>query len=149
MNTKPLIWSIIVIFLIIIASIVFLSVYKKPVEEKPDSAKIQCEFFCETGQKNGFCSFEINADKNLRTTCEELSKNSQYSRYNVQLCSSISCEPAVQESDKTCVSGLNSVWANPNSEGKCPVQENKFVIKRTDNSDAPPVEGQICCYYYE
>ena len=146
-SNKFLVWVLVIVFAVIVISIVMIFVSREK-QEKPDSASVQCSFFCETGQIAGFCSFEIIVNENLRTTCEELSKNSQYSQYNVQPCPAISCEPTLQESDKTCVTGLNSSWVAPTQSGECPIQENKSSRKRTP-SDAPPLADQICCFYYE
>ena len=115
---------------------------------KPSPVSEQCAFACDSGQKASFCEVERKADDSVTATCNELATNSQYSKYNVQTCPTVSCVLTAQELDKTCVTGLSSVWATPNSEGMCPSQDDKFSRTRSP-SDSPPVAGQICCYYYE
>ena len=141
---KVLLILIIVVFVIITGLIAYVYIGK----EKPDPVSVQCAAACESGQKTAFCLVEMTLKNDLTATCDELSKDSQYLSYNVQACPSISCTISAQEADKTCVTGLGSVWKTPNEGGICPSEEGKFARKRTA-SDSPPIEGQICCYYYE
>ncbi len=133
--------TIISVVVILVAVGIFLVLHSKKI-----GISEQCSFACETNQTSGFCDFKRNVQNNITATCNELAINSQYSKYNVQACPTISCETP-QEVDRTCVSGFNSEWTTPNADGTCPIQENKF-IKKLNPSDSPPVEGQICCYYY-
>ncbi|MEM3075161.1 MAG: hypothetical protein QXX55_01940 [Candidatus Pacearchaeota archaeon] len=158
METKNIIIWLIIVFIVIIAIIIssiFLNQRKIPSENfretggvEGDSISVQCNFACANQQKFAFCDVERNVNQNLRTTCKELSTNPQYSQYGVSSCPQISCELTQTELDKTCVSGLNSVWVNPNLNGECPEQSGKFVAKR-EPSDQPPIAGQICCFYYD
>ena len=148
-NKKFLIISVIAVFLIIMGLVVFLYLGRGNLgREKPDPISVQCAFLCETNQKDGFCDQRIRVSDQIRTTCDELSKNSQYVSYNVQKCNSISCVISAQEADQTCVTGLNATWITPTAEEVCPAQEGKFARKRTP-SDQPPITNQICCFYYE
>ena len=139
-NKKFLIISIIVVFLIILGLIAYLYLGKP----RPDPVSVQCKFFCDTNQKTGFCSFEIQVNNNLRTTCEELSKNSQYAKYNVQPCSAISCAITAQEADQTCVTGLGGKWELPVGLNACP-QSGEKIVRKINSSDESSVAGQICC----
>ncbi len=102
----------------------------------------QCAFACETEQKASFCDVQRTLPDGTSKTCEALASQNLY---NVESCSSISCNEVL---DQTCVSGLGGEWTTPEADGSCPAQEDKFVRKRTP-SDSPPTAGQICCYYYE
>jgi hypothetical protein len=147
MDNKKLIRVIIIIFVLIVISVAVILILKKEKIE-PNPIDVQCRFACESNQKTAFCVVERKVTDELITTCDELSKNSLYTQYNVETCPTISCEPTLQELDKTCVTGLNSTWVTPTIEGTCPPQENKFVRKRV-SSDEPPVPEQICCFYYD
>jgi hypothetical protein len=136
---KILIISVIAIFLILVISLFI--ILGKP---KPDPVSVQCKFFCDTNQKAGFCSFEIQVNNNLRTNCNELSKNSQYTKYNVEPCSAISCAITAQEADQTCVTGLGGKWELPIGENTCPQSGDK-IVRKINSSDESPVAGQICC----
>ena len=141
---KVLLITIIVIFLIVLGLIAYLYFGK----EKPDPIATQCAFACESGQKTSFCLVERTLTSNLKATCDELSKNSQYSQYNVAPCSAISCVVSAQEAaraaDQTCITGLGGTWESPIGEGTCPQTGEELVNKLTP-SDNPPIAGQICC----
>lgn len=137
-----LVIAIVLVVLVVLVAVIL--ILEK--EEKPNPIDVQCSFACESGQKTSFCVVERKVTDELRTTCDELSKNSLYTEYNVETCPAISC--VVQETDQTCVTGLNSTWVTPTTDGMCPPQENKFVRKRV-SSDEPPVPEQICCFYYD
>ena len=152
MENKTILWiiGIILVVAIVVGVVIFTSIDLPDVGlegNKPQPVSDQCQFACETNQKSSFCDVGRKADNSVTATCNELVTNQQYSKYNVQACPSISCTLTAQELDKTCVTGLNSVWMTPTSEETCPSQENKFARKRIP-SDDPPIEGQICCYYY-
>jgi len=150
MKNKTLIWAIVFVFALVIISVIYVFFVGGP--EKPDSVSVQCAFACESGQGTAFCAVERTVNENLKATCYELATSSQYSQYNVATCPEISCETgsttSTQTDDKTCISGLNSEWVDPDENGNCPQREDMFAIKR-DSSDEPPVEGQICCFYYD
>jgi len=144
-----LLGAIILVLALIIISISFgVLKSKNNIEEVNSVEEIieQCAFACETNQASSFCDFSRRLNKNIVTTCNELATNSEYSKYNVQTCPTISCE-SLKNVDRSCVSGLESEWVNPDTNGNCPAQENKFV-KKLNPSDSPTVKGQICCYYY-
>lgn len=140
-NKTPLITLSLVVLAVIIIGI-FLFVAKQKLSE-PDLISEQCKFACDGNQKTSFCEVERKLPDKTKSTCDILSKQN---KFDVEPCSSISC--AEETLDTSCVSGLGSVWKTPDSEENCPQEENKFVRKRTP-SDNPPIEGQICCYYYE
>ena len=147
METKTILWVIgVVIAVAVIAAFIFIPKVSLP-EGESAAASEQCALFCNTNQRDAFCSFNVIVNDNLRTTCQDLATNSAYSQYNVQPCSTISCQLTAQELDKTCVTGLKSTWVTPTAGG-CPAQDGKFTRIRS-SSDNPPIEGQICCYYYE
>jgi len=100
----------------------------------------QCNNACDSGEKTDFCDFLRTVDGS-RATCEELATSSQYSSYNVQACSTISCAPEVL--DQTCV-GIGGTWVNPTDIGACPSVDGRRSIKLTP-SDSPPELDQICC----
>ena len=132
--------SLIVLVVIVIGLFIFSAKQKEP---ESNSVSEQCKFACDSNQKISFCEVERDLPDKTKATCDTLSKQN---KFNVEPCSSISC---VKETlDTTCVSGLGSVWKTPTSEENCPAEGNKFVRKRIA-SDNAPVEGQICCYYYE
>ena len=140
MNNKKLI-LIIFIVLVVAAGIVFLLVKK---EIKPEPAPVQCEFFCSTNQANAFCNVKITADKNTKATCNELATNPSYSKFGVASCPTISCS-SLDEIDKTCVTGLGGGWVFLEND-KCPADpEGIRILRKLTPSDAPPVEGQVCC----
>ena len=110
----------------------------------PDPIAEQCRLACESGSKIGFCDVERKVTDALSTSCKELSTNSQYSSYNVQICTSIDCNSApATQTDTTC-SGLSGTWTTPTSDGKCPQSGNRLKRQITP-SDNPPSAGQICC----
>lgn len=149
MDKRKFLWGIIIILILVIVAVAFIILSPKKEEiPKPDSIDIQCAFACNSHQKVAFCDVERALSDGAKATCKELSTNLQYSTYNVAACPTISCVLTAEELDKTCVTGLNSVWVTPGAGDTCPVQEGKFSRKRTP-SDNPPVEGQICCFYYE
>jgi len=133
-----------IVFLIAIAAIFFFVL--NPTSNKADPVSEQCSFACQSNQKTAFCDVQRKIDSKNSASCNELATNSQYANLNVQACPTISCVTVAQP-DQTCVTGLNSEWATPTTDGSCPAQEGKFVRKRTA-SDQPPIDGQICCYYY-
>ncbi len=141
--------AIIVILVVLVAAVLIYNLSVKE-EAKPDTLSEQCNFACESQQKVAFCDVERLIGENTRATCNELATNSQYSQYGVQTCPAISCVTqgtgGTQAPDQTCT-GLGAVWTTPTASGTCPIQEGKFVRKRTP-SDSPPAEGQICCFYY-
>lgn len=144
MNGKrTIIISIIILVVIIAAILIFLGVQKP----RPDPLSAQCEFFCNTSQKAGFCSFQVVVNNNLRTTCYNLSTDSQYSSYGVQPCPSISCTVSPQEAarlnNQTCT-GIGGTWETPTSSGGCP-QTGIERVRHLSPTDSPPVAGQICC----
>jgi len=131
--------SLIVLAVIIIGIFIFVA---KPKESESNLVSEQCKFACDSNQKISFCEVERDLPDKTKATCDSLSKQN---KFNVETCG-ISC---VKETlDATCISGLGSVWKTQDSGGNCPAEENKFVRKRTP-SDNSPIEGQICCYYYE
>jgi len=150
MKNKTLIWAIVFVFALVVVSVVYVFVIGGP--EKPADISVKCEFACESGQETAFCIIDRTVNENLKATCYELATNSQYTQYNVATCPEISCETSggtsTQTDDKTCVSGLNSEWVDPDENGECPERENMFSMKR-DPSDEPPAAGQICCFYYD
>lgn len=107
---------------------------------KPDSASVQCKYFCDTNQKSGFCSFDIKVTDSLTTTCEELVSSSKYSQYNVSPCPSISCEAS---STLRCVEDLGAQWETP-VDGNCPAG-NGLIGRQITSTDSPPQSGEICC----
>jgi hypothetical protein len=139
---KVLIFSTIIV-LILLAILVFVILGR----EKPDPVATQCAFACESGQKTSFCLVERTITNNLKATCDELSKNSQYLSYKVQQCPSISCAVSAEEAahlaDQTCITGLGGKWEAPVND-KCPQTGEELVIKLIP-SDNPPIAGQICC----
>jgi hypothetical protein len=150
MDNKKLIRVIIIIFVLMVISVVVILILDK--EEKPNPIDVQCSFACESSQKDSFCFVERKVNDELTTTCDELSKNSLYTEYNVETCSAISCTAQPQgnsqlASDQTCV-GLEGTWETPTSDGKCPTKEEFYARKRTALNN-PPIAGQICCYYYQ
>ena len=149
MDNKKLLWGIMVILILVIVVIAFLILLPKKEEiVGPDPVNVQCAFACNSQQKVAFCDVERALSDESKATCKELSTNSAYSTYNVAKCPAISCTLTAEELDKTCVTGLNSVWVTPDAGNTCPAQEGKFVRERTP-SDNPSIEGQICCFYYE
>jgi len=136
---KFLIISIIVVFLIVLGLVAYLYLGK----EEPNPVSVQCASFCNTNQKAGFCSFEIQVNNNLRTTCYELLQNSQYAEYNVQPCLTFSCELTPEEADQTCVTGLGGKWETP-VNNQCP-QTGIMIVRKITPSDSSSIEGQICC----
>ena len=134
------------ILLIIVLAVIIFGIFLFVVKQKqssPDPISEQCKFACDGSQKIAFCEVERDIPDKTKATCDALSKQN---KFDVGICPGISC---VKETlDTTCVSGLGSVWTTPTSEENCPEEGNKFVRKRT-SSDNAPVEGQICCYYYE
>lgn len=134
------------ILLIILLAVIIFGIFLFIVKQKqssPDPINEQCQFACDSNQKISFCEVERKLPDKTKSTCDALSKQN---KFNVEICPGISC---VEETlDTTCVSGLGSVWKTPTPEENCPAEGNKFVRKRT-SSDNAPVEGQICCYYYE
>ena len=139
-NKTLLIILSLIVLVVIIIGLTFVSKQKEP---ESNSISEQCKFACDSNQKISFCEVERDLPDKTKATCDALSKQN---KFNVEVCPGISC---VKETlDAACVSGLGSVWKTPDSEGNCPAEENKFARKRT-SSDNAPVEGQICCYYYE
>jgi len=96
MGNKKLISSIFIALAIIIVGIIvfFMPSSEKDIFEetpKPNPVYEVCESFCETGQKNAFCSVRVKADTELSRTCYELATNPAYSQYNVATCPDFSC----------------------------------------------------------
>ena len=145
--------AIVIILAIIIIGLVIWSISNAiNKDSQPDPVAEQCAFFCETNQTSAFCSFRVSASDNLRVSCNELVTNSQYSQYGVQACPTISCESQVEGNsalaeDQTCA-GLEGTWEQPTETGSCPAKDGFFSRERTAE-DNPPIEGQICCYYYQ
>ena len=141
---KVLLISILVIIIFIVSLVV---IFVSRGREKPSPITEQCAFACESGQRVSFCDIERQANKDLKATCDEFSKNPQYSIYNIALCPSISCvvsnEQAAREADQTCVSGLGGKWENPVGEA-CP-QSGEKIVRKLNSSDQASVAGQICC----
>ena len=142
MENKGLVVAIVVVFGLVIAGGYFIFFNGS----KADSVNVQCASLCETGQRTAFCDFNIVVNKNLNSTCGELSTKADYSQYNVDVCPTISCVKTPEELDKTCVTGGNSEWATP-VNNLCPEKTGLYSAKRKP-SDTAPVEGQICCFYY-
>lgn len=138
---KIILVAIVILVLIVLAVVVWDLIKKpRPTQTEPDPPSVQCKFACETKQKGYFCDVKLPLDDGSKATCKELASQSLY---GVESCSSINCE---EEVDTSCVSGLGSEWVEP-VNGACPDREGMFKRKRAA-SDEPPVEGQICCYYY-
>ncbi|MEX0920275.1 MAG: hypothetical protein WDZ69_01690 [Candidatus Pacearchaeota archaeon] len=142
MNTKTLAIAITIIFILIAASVVYILVSDRG-EEQPDPISEQCAFLCESEQKTGFCDFRVNADEELRTTCNELATNPDYAQYGVETCPAIDCEEE-EEVDQTCVEGLGGIWEEPQADGTCE-QFGLKARKEIPASDNPPEEGMVCC----
>ena len=142
MNNKKLIRVIIIIFVLIVILVGVILILDK--EEKPNPIDVQCRFACESSQRTAFCFVERNVNDELTTTCDELSKNSLYTEYNVETCPAISCVVQQEEADQTCITGLGGTWESPDAEGKC-LQSGIKIIRQVTPSDEPPVQGQICC----
>lgn len=138
---KVLLISLLVIFILVVSLVV---IFVLSGREKPSLITEQCAFACESGQKSSFCYIEREVIDNLRITCDELSKNSQYSIYNIALCPAISCEISAQETDQTCITGLGGTWESPVGEDVCP-QSGDEIVRKLNSSDESPVAGQICC----
>jgi len=137
-----IILGLIVLAIIIMGIFIFVA-KQKELDQEPAPIIEQCKFACDTNQKISFCDVERELTDGSKATCDTLSKQN---KFNIEVCPGISC---VKETlGAACVSDLGSVWKTPASGGNCPAEENKFARKRTP-SDNPPVEGQICCYYYE
>ncbi len=141
MDNKKLIRVIIIIFALIVISVAVILILDK--EEKPNPIDVQCRSACENSQRTAFCFVERKVNNELTTTCDELSKNSLYVQYDVEICPAISCA-VQQEADQTCVTGLGGTWEFPDAEGKC-LQSGIKIIRKVTSSDGPPVQGQICC----
>ena len=138
---------LIILAIVVIGGVIFLYSWSSGIllgEEKPNPISEQCAFFCDTNQKNGFCSFQVKASDSLTTTCDEFATNSAYSQYNVQTCPTISCTLIQEESDQTCISGLGGVWETPQQDGSCS-QFGETIRRKLSPSDSPQVGGQICC----
>ena len=144
METKTILWIMGVIFIAAILVAVFMFIPKGEEKVKILPASEQCAFFCDTNQRNSFCSFMIDTDDGLKTTCQELVTNPSYAGYNVQPCSSFSCELTAQEKDQTCVTGLGGMWEAPQQDGTCS-QFGETIRVKLVPSDSPPAAGQICC----
>ncbi len=142
MSNKKLAWIIIVILVLIVVIVGIVLILDKEGEE-PNPIDVQCSFACESGQRTSFCVVERKVTDELITTCDELSKNSLYTEYNVETCPAISCV-VQQEVDQTCVTGLGGTWESPDAEGKCP-QSGIKIIRQVTSSDQPPIQEQICC----
>ncbi len=140
--SKKLIRVIIIIFILIIISVAVILILEKK-EEKPNPIDVQCRFACESSQRTAFCFVERKVNDELTTTCDELSKNSLYTQYNVETCSAISCV-VQQEADQTCVTGLGGTWESPDAEGNCP-QSGIKIVRQVTPSDEPLAQGQVCC----
>ncbi len=142
MGNKKLIWVIIAILVLIVIIVGIVLILDKEGEE-PNPIDVQCSFACESNQKTAFCVVERKVTNELITTCDELSKNSLYTEYNVETCPAISCF-VQQESDQTCVTGLGGTWKTADANGEC-VQSGIKIIRKLVSSDNPPIQGQVCC----
>lgn len=93
MENKVLLISIIVGVIIIGTGIFFYFGSSDIIggEDKPSPVAEQCVFACDTEQKAAFCDVSRKADDSVTATCQQLATNSQYSKYNVQVCPSIDC----------------------------------------------------------
>ncbi len=138
---RILLISVIVFVVLVVLVAVILILEKEKVE--PNPIDVQCRFACENAQRTAFCFVERKINDELTTTCDELSKNSLYSEYNVEMCPAISCV-VQQEADQTCITGLGGTWEFPDTGGKC-LQSGITIIRQIMPSDKPPVQGQICC----
>lgn len=136
----------ILIFLLVVVAIAVLILTfipkTKSNAQKPSSLRDLCAGFCETNQRTAFCFVAVNVNENLKKTCDELSSNQEYLKYNVKKCENISCAPL--EIDQTCVSGLGGSWETPEIGGSCPQSGDKIIFK-VKSSDNSPIAGQICC----
>lgn len=85
------------IFLLIIVAIVvlILTFIPKQTDSAPDPKSLRqvCASFCETNQRTLFCFAPLYKNEVKIATCDELSSDLKYSNYNVEKCSSITCEP--------------------------------------------------------
>ena len=133
----------IIIFVLIVISVAVILILKKEKIE-PNPIDVQCRFACESSQRISFCVVERKVTDELITTCDELSKNSLYTQYNVEICPTISCVIQQEEANQTCITGLGGTWESPDTEGKCP-QGGEEIVRKLTSSDGPPVQGQICC----
>src|SRR3989344_4509358 len=81
-SSKKFLWGVLVILAIaiIIVLLVFFTGRGKIGGNEADPVDVQCAFFCESGQEEAFCNFEIQVDENLRATCDDLTKtvNAKY-----------------------------------------------------------------------
>jgi hypothetical protein len=142
MSNKKLVRVIIIILALIVISVAVILILEKE-EIEPNPIDVQCRFDCESNQRTAFCFVERKVNDTLTTTCDELSKNSLYSGYNVETCPAISCV-VQEEADQTCVTGLGGTWESPDAEGNCP-QSGIKIIRQVTPSDNPSIQGQICC----
>lgn len=139
--------AILILALIIFLAVVVIVIVSFTGKQKADPLSAQCEFACQTGQQTGFCEVERTLSNGATATCDQLSSDSQYSSYNVQPCSAISCVVSAQEAahlaDQTCITGLGGTWETP-VDGTCP-QSGIKVVRQVNSSDQPQTAGQICC----
>ena len=144
--SKNSILIIIILTVLVISVLIYSFAIKKEKISEPDPLSEQCSFACETHQKAAFCDVKRKVDETNTATCNELATNPQYSQYNVQACSGISCstQQGTQPLDQTCVSGLGGTWEQPADTGRC-VQSGEKVRRLLTPSDSPPTAGQICC----
>ena len=142
MGNKKLAWIIIAILILIVVIVGIVLIFDKEGEE-PNPIDVQCKSACESGQRTSFCFVERKVTGDLLTTCDELSKNSEYAQYNVATCPAISCV-VQQETDQTCVTGLGGTWEIADVSGGC-IQSGIKIIRKLVSSDSPPIQGQICC----
>ncbi len=104
----------------------------------------QCASQCEAGSIPGFCSMQREVEEGLSLTCNSLATNSQYSSYDVEACSAISCTSQESSpSSQTCIS-LDGEWETPAVGGDC-VQDSDKIKRKITSSDDAPEAGQICC----
>lgn len=136
-----LIFLIVLIVLVVLVAVILI-LEKEKIE--PNPIDVQCRFACENDQRTAFCFVERNVNDELTTTCDELSKNSLYAEYNVEVCPAISCIVQDEATDQTCVTGLGGTWEFPDAQGNCP-QTGIKIIRQITPSDKPLVQGQICC----
>jgi len=142
MGNKKLVGVIVIILVVIAISVAVILILKKEAPA-PNPIDVQCGFACENNQRTAFCFVEREVNNELTTTCDELSKNTLYTQYNVETCSAISCV-VQQEADQTCITGLGGTWESPDTEGNCP-QSGIKIVRQVTPSDNPPIQGQICC----
>jgi len=146
-NSKTVMFIVLGIFIILIIGAIIWGISSKVESKpKPNPIDVQCKYACDNNQRTGFCFVERKVTDELTATCDELSKNPLYTKYNVGTCPAISCvvKKTQKETDQTCITGLGGKWEFPDEQGKCP-QSGIKLVRQVTPSDNPPTSGQICC----